>query len=149
MTETTTEAVPAARTPATCNCLAIRQAARQVTQIYDRNLASAGLRTTQYSLLSHLGRLGPLAINELAQHLVMDRTTMGRALRPLQREGLVAIGPGRDGRTRALSLTEAGRQRLTEAAPLWRKAQHEFEKRFGVAQAADLRATMARVVDVV
>src|SRR5271157_2996991 len=83
-----------------CNCQAIRQAARQVTQLYDRHLAPVGLRTTQFSLLARLERAGPLAINELAARMVMDRTTMGRALRPLQREGLVAIDPGRDARTR-------------------------------------------------
>lgn len=54
---------PADETP--CNCLAIRQAARQVTQLYDRHLAAAGLRSTQYSILSKLGRLGPLPINAL------------------------------------------------------------------------------------
>lgn len=129
-----------------CNCAAIRQAARHVTQLYDQRLAPAGLRTTQFSVLARLDRLGPLAINELAARLVMDRTTMGRALRPLEREGLVAIGPGRDGRTRALSVTPAGRQRLAEAAPLWREAQRAFESGYGASEAADLRASLARLV---
>jgi len=80
-----------------CNCLAIRQAARHVTQIYDQHLAPAGLRTTQFSVLARLDRLGPVAIHELAASLVMDRTTMGRALRPLSarawlRSGLVRTG---------------------------------------------------------
>lgn len=130
----------------TCNCLAIRQAARHLTQLYDQHLAPAGLRTTQYSVLFRLDRMGPLAINELAARLVMDRTTLGRALRPLEREGLVAIGPGRDGRTRALSVTPAGRQRLEEAAPLWREAQRAFEAGYGASEAADLRAALARLV---
>jgi DNA-binding MarR family transcriptional regulator len=129
-----------------CNCLAIRQAARQVTQLYDRHLAPAGLRTTQFSLLARLERAGPLAINELAARMVMDRTTMGRALRPLQREGLVAIDPGRDARTRALRLTPAGKRRLAKAVPLWRQAQDAFEASFGSTEAARLRATLARVV---
>jgi DNA-binding MarR family transcriptional regulator len=132
-----------------CNCLAIRQAARQVTQLYDRHLSAAGLRTTQYSVLAKLDRLGPQAINELAASLVMDRTTMGRALRPLEREGLIAIGPGRDGRTRALRLTPAGKRRLTKAVPHWRQAQDAFEASYGSAQAARLRAELARVVTTV
>ena len=65
-----------------CNCLAIRQAARQVTQLYDRHLAAEGLRSTQYSILSKLGRLGPLSVNALAASMAMDRTTLGRAVQP-------------------------------------------------------------------
>ena len=128
-----------------CNCFAIRSAARQASQFYDRHLAPSGLRTTQYSVLNNLVQGGPLSINELACRMAMDRTTMGRALRPLERDGLVAIGPGRDGRTRALSVTDAGTQRLREAAPLWRDAQAAFETNFGHAQAADLREQLARL----
>ena len=60
-----------------CNCLALRQAARHVSQIYDGHLAAEGLKTTQYSILAKLNRLGPLSINELAKSMVMDRTTLG------------------------------------------------------------------------
>lgn len=128
-----------------CNCFAIRSAARQASQFYDRHLAPSGLRTTQFSVLANLARGGPLAINELANLMAMDRTTTGRALRPLEREGLVVIGPGRDGRTRALSLTEAGRTRVREAVPLWREAQVAFEGRYGVPEAEALRAALMRV----
>jgi DNA-binding MarR family transcriptional regulator len=136
----------ASKSAISCNCLAIRQAARHVTQLYDQHLAPTGLRTTQFSVLARLDRVGPLAISELAASMVMDRTTMGRALRPLEREGLVAIGPGRDGRTRALSVTPAGKQRLKEAMPLWRGAQRVFEARYGSSEAADLRASLRRLV---
>ena len=61
-----------------CNCLALRQAARQVTQLYDRHMAGEGLRANQYSILSKLSRLGPMSINTLAAQMVMDRTTMDR-----------------------------------------------------------------------
>lgn len=140
-------ATHAAAEPASisCNCFAIRSAARHASQFYDRHLAPSGLRTTQFSVLANLAKAGQLSINELAGRMAMDRTTTGRALRPLEREGLVAIGPGRDGRTRALSLTEAGRERLARAAPLWREAQSAFEAGYGTADAADLRAQLARV----
>jgi len=127
-----------------CNCQAVRQAARHVTQLYDRHMAPVGLRITQYSLMMTLSRLGPLSINALADHMVMDRTTMGRALRPLQRDGLIAIGRGKDGRTRALSLTPAGKLKLDAAMPLWRAAQAEFEAAFGTDESADFRATLAK-----
>src|SRR5216684_9426393 len=77
-----------------CNCLAVRQAARRVTQFYDRFLAPAGLRTTQFSILARLGRKGPMPINALAADMVMDRTTLGRNILPLERDGLIGIKPG-------------------------------------------------------
>jgi len=69
--------------PAGCNCLALRQAARHVSQFYDQFLAGCGLRGTQYSILARLQRRGPMSINALAAALVMDRTTLGRNILPL------------------------------------------------------------------
>ena len=83
-----------------CNCLALRQAARHVTQFYDQCLAPAGLRTTQLSILAKLKRLGPLAINALARELVMDRTTLGRTMLPLERDGLISIEQAAHGTVR-------------------------------------------------
>lgn len=132
--------------PSPCNSLALRQAARHVSQIYESHLAAEGLRASQYSILSTLGRNGPLAINGLAKLMVMDRTTLGRALRPLERDGLLEIAAGPDGRTRSLRLTLAGETKLAAAALRWREAQDEFETAFGVQDAADLRATLRRVI---
>ena len=81
--------------PAGCNCLALRQAARHVSQFYDQFLIGSGLRTTQYSILARLQRKGTMSINALATELVMDRTTLGRNILPLQRDGLIAIAAGR------------------------------------------------------
>jgi len=135
---------PAPATP--CHCQAVRQAARQLTHFYDRHLASTGLRASQYAVLAQIGRLEAASINRLAEALVMDRTTLGRALRPLQRDGLVVIGPGTDGRTRALRLTEAGQARLAAALPLWRRAQDAFEVHFGAEEALGLHAALIRLV---
>jgi DNA-binding MarR family transcriptional regulator len=129
-----------------CNCMALRQAARQVTQFYDHYLARDGLRTSQYSILANLRRCGPLSINELAELMVMDRTTMGRAVRPLAREKLVAIGAGEDGRTRVVRLTPAGEARVKSAVAHWREAQKQFEASYGAAEAAKLRSILAGVV---
>ena len=133
---------------ADCNCLALRQAARHVSQIYDSHLASEGLRGTQYSILAKLNRLGPLSINELAKSMVMDRTTLGRAIRPLERDRLLTIGAGDDGRTRSLRLTAAGQARLKAATAKWRQTQKEFEAAFGADDAADLRTVLRRVIAV-
>ena len=132
--------------PTACNCLALRQAARHVSQIYDAHLALVGLRTTQYSILAKLKRLGPLSINALANSMVMDRTTLGRAIRPLERDKLLAIGAGDDGRTRSLCLTATGAARLKAATEKWREAQQEFETAFGAHDAAELRTVLRRAI---
>ena len=131
-----------------CNCLALRQAARHISQIYDSYLASEGLRTTQFSILAKLNRLGPLSINELAKSMVMDRTTLGRAIRPLERDRLLTIEAGEDGRTRSLRLTTSGEARLKAATAKWREAQRKFEMTFGARDAVELRSILERVVSV-
>src|SRR5271167_3783549 len=114
-----------------CNCLALRQAARHVTQFYDHCLAPSGLRTTQLSILARLKRLGPLTINALARELVMDRTTLGRTMLPLEREGLIRIADGTlDRRSKEVHLTKAGRRRLGIAWASWREAQRQVEAAF-------------------
>jgi DNA-binding MarR family transcriptional regulator len=132
--------------PADCNCQALRQAARRVTQAYDTHLAAVGLKTTQYSILAKLNRLGPLSINELAKLMVMDRTTLGRAVRPLERDRLLTIGGDDDGRKRSLQLTAAGQAQLKAATVKWREAQKQFELAYGVPDSASLRTALQRVV---
>jgi DNA-binding MarR family transcriptional regulator len=129
-----------------CNCLALRQAARHVTQFYDQYLASTGLRTTQFSILAKLKGLGPMTINALARELVMDRTTLGRTMLPLERDGLIVIREGSvDRRSKELAVTKTGTERLQRAAKLWVEAQKEFEKRFDPRRAADLRGLLSEV----
>jgi DNA-binding MarR family transcriptional regulator len=128
-----------------CNCLAIRQAARQITQLYDRHMAATGLTTSQYSILAKLSRLGPLSINALAAQMVMDRTTTGRAIQPLERDKLVAIEAGSDARTKLVRLTPAGAKRFKAAVAHWRAAQQDFERSYGADEAATLRTALARV----
>ena len=130
-----------------CNCLAIRQAARHVSQFYDQLLAPSGLRATQFAILSRLQRGGPMTINELAAKLVMDRTTLGRNLLPLEREGLVEIGPGAtDRRRREVRLSAAGAARLGAARRGWVQAQKRFDAVFGPERAAALRDLLREVV---
>ncbi|MFZ4406431.1 MAG: MarR family winged helix-turn-helix transcriptional regulator [Paracraurococcus sp.] len=135
------------RQPDLCNCLAIRKAARHVTGFYDARLAPSGLTTPQFSILARLRHRGPSHLNALAADLVMDRTTLGRNLRPLERDGLLAIAEDpRDRRRQALTLTAAGEARLAFARPLWRAAQDEFDARFGAARSIALRTTLASLV---
>jgi DNA-binding MarR family transcriptional regulator len=132
--------------PEVCNCLALRQASRHVTQFYDQSLASSGLRTTQFSILIRLRLAGPMTINALAKALVMDRTTLGRNILPLEREGLIDVVSGRaDRRSKVLRLTKAGAARLRAARAGWTQAQAKFEAAFGGRRAAGLRALLQAV----
>jgi DNA-binding MarR family transcriptional regulator len=132
--------------PEICNCLALREATRHVTQFYDQFLASSGLRTTQFSILIKLRLAGPMTINALAKALVMDRTTLGRNVLPLEREGLIEIEPGRtDRRSKEVRLTGTGAARLRAARAGWTEAQTRFEAAFGRRRAAELRALLHAV----
>jgi DNA-binding MarR family transcriptional regulator len=130
-----------------CYCFAVRSAARHITQMYDQVLAPFGLRTTQYSILAKLKLGGALTINALADALVMDRTSLARAIQPLEREGLIVTEPmPSDRRAKQIRLTRSGEQRLRAAYGAWRKAQARFEAGFGAKRAAELRAVLRAVV---
>jgi DNA-binding MarR family transcriptional regulator len=128
-----------------CNCGAIRQAARRVTRLYDQALAPFGLRITQYPILVWLASAGPATMRVLADRMVMDRATLGHNLRPLEAQGLVTMVPGEDRRSRVVALTEVGRRKLREARPAWHAAQTAFEATFGPEDSAALRTTLTRL----
>jgi len=132
--------------PEICSCSALRQAARHVTRLYDGALAPAGLGLNQYSILAKLDRLGPKILQDLAGLLVMDRTTLGHLLRPLETRKLVRISPSKDDRRqRIISLTPAGASLLKAAKPLWANAERQFQQVFGADDAFDLRVTLKQV----
>ncbi|WP_175917595.1 MarR family winged helix-turn-helix transcriptional regulator [Burkholderia pyrrocinia] len=123
-----------------CNCLALRQAARFVTQLYERHLAPVGVTPAQFSIMASLARRPGRLMSELADALVMDRTTLLRALKPLQRDGLVATAASEhDVRAHVLSLTKLGERTFAQALVAWQAAQDEFETQFGQGRAKALR----------
>jgi DNA-binding MarR family transcriptional regulator len=133
--------------PEDCNCFVVRSAARHVTQLYDQFLAPVGLHVTQFSILAKLKRLGTMTINALAKEMVMDRTTLGRNVLPLERDGLIRIeASASDGRAKELHLTKAGEKRLLAGREAWERAQARFDSRFGAKRAADFRAMLRAVV---
>jgi DNA-binding MarR family transcriptional regulator len=133
--------------PEDCNCFVVRSAARHVTQLYDQFLAPVGLHVTQFSILAKLKRLGPMTINALAKEMVMDRTTLGRNVLPLERDGLIRIeASASDGRAKELYLTKAGEKRLLAGRQAWERAQARFDSRFGAKRAAEFRTMLRAVV---
>ena len=117
-----------------------------MTQFYDQLFAPVGLRATQYAILSRLRRDGPMPINALAAALVMDRTTLGRNILPLQRDGLIEIvASPADRRRRELRLTDAGMAKQAAASECWAVAQGRFDTVFGSDRAAALRGLLREV----
>jgi len=126
-----------------CNCFAARQAARHLTRQYERHLSGAELTSAQFSILVAVEEAGEMTMNELADALVMDRTTLLRALKPLQRADLLVSRPSEDDvRRLVFSLSAAGARRLKKAVTLWTKAQQELEASIGSSAAARLRAEL-------
>lgn len=126
--------------PRGCTNYKLRQLLRGVSRLYDAELAHAGLKGTQYSLLSNLVAAGPVAPGELARRMGMDASTLTRNVRLLIEQGWVSQGPGADTRSRSLTLTTAGRAKQAEAKSHWKRAQLALNERLGVDQVAALHA---------
>jgi DNA-binding MarR family transcriptional regulator len=133
-----------------CLCNALRQASRAVSRLYDEELRGVGLRTTQYSLLRHLGRAGEVRQRDLGSLTSLDETTLTRNLRPLIGSGWVALGTGEDRREKLVRLTEAGAAKLQKALPAWERAQQRMRSRLPKAAWSSLLAALpdlARLAD--
>lgn len=114
-----------------CTNFKLRQLMRRVAHHYDLEMASAGLKTTQYSLLSHVVKLGPLRPGELAGAMKMSASTLSRNLKPLVDAGWVALDAGSDARSRTVRITPAGSNKRQEALQCWKVAQQSLNARLG------------------
>jgi DNA-binding MarR family transcriptional regulator len=115
---------------------------RRFDQIYDAELARAGLKTTQYSLLSHVVRLAPVRPGVLARAMDLQPSTLTRNLQPLVAAGWVEIGAGSDARSRVVSATAAGIAKRTQAQRHWKSAQLRINALLGVSQVAALHTLL-------
>ncbi|MDD5334147.1 MAG: MarR family winged helix-turn-helix transcriptional regulator [Rhodoferax sp.] len=123
-----------------CTNFKLRQLTRRISQHYDAELAQAGLKTTQYSLLSHVLKLGPIRPGDLAQSMKMDASTLTRNLKPLLAAGWVELAAGVDGRSRLISVTEAGREKRQDAQRHWKAAQTSLNRLLGTTRMLALHA---------
>lgn len=114
-----------------CTHFKLRQLGRRVSQRYDEELAKAGLKTTQFSLLSSVLKLGPIRPGDLARTMAMDASTLTRNLKPLINAGWVDLTPGTDGRSRLVSITDSGREKRFDAQRRWRVAQEAMNELLG------------------
>ena len=128
--------------PKGCTSLKLRQLSRRVSQRFDHIVGEAGLKTTQYSLLSSIVARGPIRPGELAAAMEMDASTLTRNLQPLIAQGWVVVGAGTDGRSRSVAITDAGRAKRSEAQRDWKRAQLELNERLGPERVAQLHAVI-------
>ena len=126
-----------------CVCISIRKASRKLTARYDADLAPAGINLAQFSLLRNIRRHGPVSLTLLADIVDLDRSTLGRNVRVLERQGLVAIAAGKDQREATLTLTDNGKSTLEAAVPLWEGTQRAIGTKLGADGVAQLNALLS------
>lgn len=131
--------------PVGCTNFKLRQLLRRVSLGYDHAMAECGLKITQYSLLTHIEKLGPITQAELSKAMGMDASTLSRNLRPLETANWIAVKAGDDARSHALVATASGRQKRKEAQALWKRAQLQLNETVGVDDVIALHTLIDRM----
>ena len=129
-----------------CACATLRETSRTLTQLYEEALKPSGLLTTQYIVLVAIQKAEPATIGQLAKSMAMDRTTLTRNLKPLEKSGLIVSGKGDDQRTHVVSLTSKGKTALEKAFPLWLKVQSHVAATLGATRFKRLLSDLKEVV---
>jgi DNA-binding MarR family transcriptional regulator len=114
-----------------CACFNIRRVSRVITQFFDAEVGRRGLRPTQTPILRALQSKEGCSMAELSDHLGMERTTLVRNLRPLERDGLLRVRGGGQGGHVELFITQKGRAALAKLLPAWRSAQGKVIETLG------------------
>lgn len=127
----------------TCHCILLRKASRKVSSYYDEALAPLGVNIGQFSLLRNINRLAPVSLTDLGARVDLDRSTVGRNAKVLERMGLVAIGHGEDQREAMLTITDQGHAILRDGTPLWDSVQDDIEARLGPEKTRQLQALLS------
>lgn len=112
-----------------CHCLAARKRARELTRLYNAALRPCKLRATQFSVLAALAQTGPMPISKLADFLSLERTTLTRIARVMEREARLSMTHGEDKRVRVLDITSEGKRVLAAALPAWKSVQDKIDRR--------------------
>lgn len=137
------------KSPSLCNCINLRRASQAITEFYDEVLAPSGLKTTQFSLLIHIIRLGPLNMSELANAIRLDRTTLARNVKVLEAHEFISITTGKDSRTRQLNISEKGQKAVEGAAQYWTEAQGFLKEYLGQEELRTLTGLLQKIEQIV
>jgi DNA-binding MarR family transcriptional regulator len=133
--------------PQGCSNAKLRQLTRRVSQHYDHEMAKIGLKTTQYSLLSQVMHRGPIRPGNLAKAMVLDASTLTRNLKPLVAAGWITVVSGADSRSHLVAITEAGREKRSEAQRRWKAAQESLNDLLGVERVLALHELIDRSLE--
>ena len=128
-----------------CLCIAVRKASRRITNVYDEALAPTGINLAQFSLLKKIRRMAPVSLTDLGKAMELDRSTMGRNVKVLERMGLIQAVAGEDQRQASVELSEAGQATLSTAIPLWEHVQADINARLGLDKVAHLEQLLAEL----
>lgn len=132
-----------AQEPDTCLCIDVRNAANQLTKIYDEAIKDAGISITQFSQLHAILTLETATLNRVSEATHLDRSTLGRNMRVLENMGMVTMKAGEDARTRVIEVTSKGQSAFKKAVPLWLNIQNEMQAKLGNQQLLQLKQTLA------
>lgn len=135
------------RRPQGCTSFKVRQLMRRITQHYDAEVSQSGLKTTQYSLLSHVANLGPMRPVDLAAAMKMTPSTLSRNLQPLVAAGWLELGAGADARSRLVRITDAGLSKRREAQRHWKVAQQKLNALLGAERVMALHGLIDESLD--
>jgi DNA-binding MarR family transcriptional regulator len=129
-----------------CVCFNLRKTTRLISQVYDQALKPIGIKVTQLSLLISVAGQEGVTIGRLAHPMGMDRTTLSRNARLLEKKGLISIGEGEDRREQVLNLTEKGTEMLRQAVPIWEGVQRTLYKVMGEKRLEDMLFDLRELV---
>ena len=136
-----------ASNPFDCACFNVRKTARVLGQVYDRGLEPSGLKNTQFTALAVADAYDGISITELSKAMEIERTTLTRNLNVLERDGLLKVGAGADGRSKTVVLTAKGKRRLEAALPLWKQAHERMLREFGATRWKSLQKELDTMRD--
>jgi len=132
-----------------CSCFYLRRAARLVTRQYAETMKSTGLKSGQFSILASLSHQGIQTITELAERMGLERTSLSRALRPLEKDGLISITEEQEKRRRFVELTKQGRAIYKKSLPLWNEAQSQYRNQLGEQDMKVLKDLLGRTAKLI
>ncbi len=132
-----------------CVCTTVRKANRALFRHYERAFSRTGISQIQFSILRQLERSGPTPLAELAEALVMERTSLYRSIRPLTDSGAVALAPGANRRIKVASLTQKGRELIDSAEPIWRRTQERVVHAIGEESWRQLSAVLLAIPELI
>ncbi len=132
-----------------CICFNVRRASKVITAIYERMFKPVGITAPQGTLLASIRELGPLTVNELAEAIATDRTTLTRNLKILERDGLIDLKPGEDKRVKKVVITEQGLKKSNQASALFKAFQQQLNQSVGQERIDALCQELSEVMDTI